>query len=147
MKNIQTKSIKNLEDLNILSQEVLQWINNQKKPAVICLYGDLGAGKTTFTRYFLKNMGFNGRVKSPTFPILETYAVNGVDVFHFDFYRIKDENELDCIGVSEYLNAKKAIILIEWPDKAENKIENRLLNIFFDVTDNFERICRLEYLA
>lgn len=86
---------------------------------VVYLSGELGAGKTTLAQGFLRSFGITGSIKSPTFTLVEGYHVNTLDLFHFDFYRLKSPDELIEIGLSDYLN-EHAICLIEWPEKALN---------------------------
>ncbi|OGT41120.1 MAG: tRNA (adenosine(37)-N6)-threonylcarbamoyltransferase complex ATPase subunit type 1 TsaE [Gammaproteobacteria bacterium RIFCSPHIGHO2_12_FULL_37_34] len=83
---------------------------------IIFLQGPLGAGKTTFVRGFLRGLGFDGKVKSPTYTLVEPYEIAERKIFHFDFYRLNHVKELLDIGIEEYFTVH-AICLIEWPEK------------------------------
>lgn len=89
---------------------------NAKESDVFCLTGDLGAGKTVFAKGFAEGLGINEHITSPTFTIFNIY--NGrIPLYHFDMYRIEDEDELYNLGVEEYFYGK-GICLIEWPEMA-----------------------------
>jgi tRNA threonylcarbamoyladenosine biosynthesis protein TsaE len=84
--------------------------------AFIELRGDLGAGKTTFVRHLLRALGVQGRIKSPTYGVVEPHAVAGLDIWHFDFYRFSDPREWEDAGFRD-LFASNGLKLAEWPEK------------------------------
>jgi tRNA threonylcarbamoyladenosine biosynthesis protein TsaE len=85
---------------------------------VVFLEGDLGAGKTSFSRAVIRALGHAGPVKSPTYSLVEVYVVSSLYLYHFDFYRFEAHEEFLDAGFGEYFN-ENAICLVEWPEQAE----------------------------
>ena len=115
----------------------------------VWLSGDLGAGKTTLTRYWLQALGHKGAVKSPTYTLVEPYSIqqeNGSTkpVYHADLYRLQDPEELSFIGFDEYLDEPNALVIIEWASRADSYLPTP--SLFIDMTqidnDNNDKAAR-----
>jgi tRNA threonylcarbamoyladenosine biosynthesis protein TsaE len=96
--------------------------------AFVTLHGDLGAGKTTFARHLLQALGVAGRIKSPTYAIVEAYEPPAFPVWHFDFYRFNDPQEWEEAGFRDIF-ASPGLKLVEWPQKAEGLLPQADLGI------------------
>jgi tRNA threonylcarbamoyladenosine biosynthesis protein TsaE len=110
--------------------------------AIIFLHGPLGAGKTMLVRGFLRGLHYAGKVKSPTYTLVESYDIAHKKIFHFDFYRLQDPQELEHIGIRDYF-ALPAICLIEWPDKGVGFLPAADIACYISMTEAIRNV-RLE---
>ena len=116
------------------------------REAFIELHGALGAGKTTLVRHLLRALGIAGRIKSPTYTVLEPYAVPGLAISHFDFYRFADPREWEDAGFRDVF-AAPGLKLAEWPDKAAGRLPTADLRLHIEALDESARDVRLEALS
>jgi tRNA threonylcarbamoyladenosine biosynthesis protein TsaE len=112
---------------------------------VLHLRGDLGSGKTTLVRGLLRALGHAGRVKSPTYTLVEPYTLSSLNLYHFDFYRLKDRAEWLNAGFREYFNAQ-AMCVVEWPERAGGLMPPPDVEVQLDF-DGEARLARIEARA
>lgn len=119
--------------------ELAQNIESEKFPnMVICMEGDLGSGKTLFTKAFAKSMGISENITSPTFNIIKEYdGEEGYKLYHMDVYRLSESKE--DIGISEYFN-KGGVIIIEWADLISDILPKDRLDIRIKIVDENKRV-------
>ena len=104
----------------------------------IYLRGELGAGKTTLVRGLLRAMGYAGRVKSPTYTLVEPYTLSSLHFYHFDFYRLKDRSEWTEAGFREYFNAQ-SMCVVEWPERARDLLPPPDLDVLLQFSGEARR--------
>ncbi|HEX6691745.1 MAG TPA: tRNA (adenosine(37)-N6)-threonylcarbamoyltransferase complex ATPase subunit type 1 TsaE [Burkholderiales bacterium] len=105
---------------------------------VLHLRGELGAGKTTLARGLLHSLGYAGRIKSPTYAVVEPYSLSRLNLYHFDFYRFSDKAEWVNSGFREYFNGDSACI-VEWPERAEGLLPPPDLEVRLEVAGEGRR--------
>jgi tRNA threonylcarbamoyladenosine biosynthesis protein TsaE len=105
----------NLQDLPEIAKKVITNVSNK----ILLFYGDMGVGKTTLIKEISKQLGVKGIINSPTFALVNEYEIKNDIVYHFDFYRIKNEEEAMDIGVEDYFFSDHWN-LIEWPQNISN---------------------------
>lgn len=118
--------------------EIAQNIESEKFPnMVICLIGDLGSGKTIFTKGFAEALGIEENITSPTFNIIKEYNTEEMNLYHMDLYRL--EGDVRNLGLEEYFE-KDGVVIIEWADMIEDYLPDERLEIKFKVVDEDTRV-------
>ena len=132
-----------LEQIDTLSKNFLKDVTGKN---IITFTGGLGAGKTTFIKFFLKNMGVTDVVISPTFTYLNQYqASNGTIIYHFDLYRLKSLAEFEASGFFEYLYQPNSIAIIEWPEIINSALTTSVCNVNIKVLNLKARLLEYEF--
>ena len=134
------------------TQKFAEEIASKLKPGnIVALYGDLGAGKTTFVSMVTKALGFTDRVQSPTFVVSRIYSGGGPAsgikcIHHLDLYRMQDSGDVKDLGMEGYLNQPDSLTFIEWPEVAEKYLPEKSVRIFFEILSENERKIHVQNL-
>ena len=120
------------EETEALGRELAGMRPDLSTLVVLYLTGELGAGKTTFARGFLRALGVGGAVRSPTYTLLELHELEGVTALHIDLYRLHDAAELDSLGLREWARPQ-SLWLIEWPERGAGRLPPPDLTLTFAV--------------
>ncbi len=104
--------------MQALGQRIAQQLTDG---GVLYFYGELGAGKTTLARAILQGMGVSGRIKSPTYTLVEPYDLADGSAYHFDLYRLVDPEELEYLGLRDYFDPG-AVVIVEWPERGRGML-------------------------
>ena len=138
--------IRSLENLSLISKQI---VNKTSKEDCIFLYGEIGTGKTTFTRYFINHFQRKEKIQetevlSPTFNLVYEYEIKTLKIMHYDLYRLKTTKETKQLGIFE--DTKKTIKIIEWPELIKNKVKDKLeINLKYTEDENERNINFLGY--
>lgn len=129
-----------ISELNTVAKKILATVKNKS----LLFYGEMGVGKTTLIKELCKELGIEDVASSPTFSLVNEYHTTKNEiVYHFDFYRIEDENEAYDIGIEDYFYSG-AWCLIEWPQNIENLLPLESTEIHISVLDNGQRNIQLK---
>ncbi len=122
--------------------ELAQNFESEKFPnMIICLNGELGSGKTMFTKGIANALGINETITSPTFSIIKEYLYGELPLYHMDVYRL--DGDTDSVGIEDYFN-KGGVVVIEWADTIKDILPNERLDIKFVAVDENKRLLILE---
>jgi len=129
-------NVKSIEELAGIAKQILSLANKER---IFVFYGEMGAGKTTLINKICGELGVTEQTSSPTFSIVNEYKGKIENIYHFDFYRIKNENEAFDLGYEDYFYSG-CYCMIEWPEKIPNLIPDHYVQIKISVLGNTERL-------
>lgn len=133
-----------ISDLDHIGEAARQFLREIGGHRLLAFYGQMGAGKTTFTAELCRELGVEDTVCSPTFTIVNEYlTTSGETIYHFDFYRIKNDAEAMDIGVEDYFYSGNLCIM-EWPENIENLLPDESVRIHISVADDLSRLVEWE---
>lgn len=131
-----TKSFKQTQKLGAdFAKEILNYRKTKDNAVVLCLYGDLGGGKTTFLQGFAKGLGIKQKVLSPTFVIMKKFG----NFYHIDAYRLQNEKDASELGLKEIFTNPENIVALEWPERIKKLLPKNVIKIKFKFISKNER--------
>ncbi|MFB9844107.1 tRNA (adenosine(37)-N6)-threonylcarbamoyltransferase complex ATPase subunit type 1 TsaE [Mucilaginibacter ginsenosidivorans] len=128
--------VKNINELRVAAEKLIVFAGNEK---IFLFYGDMGAGKTTFIKSLCRCLGVTEQTSSPTFSIINEYQATALKIYHFDFYRLKKEDEALDMGYEEYFYSGN-YCFIEWPEKIAGLLPDHYIRVDINVLNNGERL-------
>ncbi len=124
--------VRSLDDTQALAERIATKLNHQ---GIVALTGNLGSGKTTFTQLLAKHLGITADVTSPTFTLVQEYPIKDSWLIHADLYRLRDD-EIPQLGLDDYFNQPKTLVLVEWADRAAHIFPENTLWLNFTLTSD-----------
>lgn len=123
------------------TESIAQKLAQRVKPGeVICISGELGAGKTSFTQALLKALGVKEKVVSPTYTIMHEYHGQQIgSIYHVDLYRLNSTQEIETIGIRQLVQSRFGLLIIEWPEKIAQQLPKESIRIHIDILDESSR--------
>ena len=135
-----TRLFRSEQDLAAAAGEAARrWSEAALHPLLVALHGDLGTGKTTWVRAMLHGLGYRGRVPSPTYTLVEHYPIGALKIVHLDLYRLAGAEELENLGLRDWLAEPNAWVLVEWPERAESLTALSDVTLRFEIVDERSR--------
>jgi tRNA threonylcarbamoyladenosine biosynthesis protein TsaE len=136
--------VKNLKETELFAGKLLKESITKERPIVFALYGQLGAGKTTFTKALARELKIEETVTSPTFLLMKTFNIpkekEGLSqLIHIDAYRVDSAKEFLDLGLEKILTNKKNIVVIEWPEKLKEYLPQQTIHLHFEVVGENKR--------
>lgn len=133
--------LKDISDIDTAAKIFVEKFGNKK---IFAFYGEMGAGKTTFIKAVCKSMEVTGTITSPTFSLVNEYETdNGMTIYHFDFYRIENIEEVYDFGYEDYFYSDK-MCFIEWPELVETLLPEDVVEVKISVDDNEQRLISVQ---
>ncbi len=134
---------RSIEETHEIASELAQKVLKEEKPVIILLRGEIGAGKTTFARGFLRRFGIR-RVRSPTFNIIHQYRVEDLNLYHIDLYRLSPQ-EVERLEVWDIVSEGNSIVLVEWYEHAPGDLFDRYWLVEIEMVDENTRKIRISH--
>ncbi len=134
--------VNSLSQIDATAQKIIVFAGTQK---IFLFYGDMGAGKTTLIKALCKNLGTHDNIASPTFSIVNEYKTETAGIYHFDLYRLKNQNEALDMGFEEYLYSGN-YCFVEWPERIPDLLPLHYISIKITVTGNDTRLLNIVYI-
>lgn len=137
------KKILKFDEINKIAEKLANYV---KEGDMVALIGDLGTGKTTFTKKFAETLGVKENLKSPTFNYVLEYFSGRLPLYHFDVYRLGDAEEIYEVGYEDYLNSD-GVILVEWADIIKSELPKEYIEIILEYDGDETRKVSIGYIG